>query len=146
MKPREILDELDRLGIRVWWREVGAQGRHSRTPKIRVQEGAPGAVRGHQGTQRRAAKDHGPSQGWGAWHLLQRSQATALNLTCRDRCQNGRQRERQVSRGVVFAGAQGSYSVEVATGARVELEAHGRRLHIYTRDAALRLGRAGYQL
>ncbi len=41
MKPREILDELDRLGIRVWWREVGAQGRHSRTPKIRVQEGAP---------------------------------------------------------------------------------------------------------
>jgi hypothetical protein len=41
VKPREILDELDRLGIRVWWREIGAQGRHSRTPKIRVQEGAP---------------------------------------------------------------------------------------------------------
>src|SRR3712207_5571875 len=30
--------------------------------------------------------------------------------------------------------------------ARVEVEAHGRRLHMYTRDVALRLKQAGYQL
>src|SRR5215213_7826921 len=30
--------------------------------------------------------------------------------------------------------------------ARVEVEAHGRRLHMYTRDVALRLRQAGYQL
>jgi hypothetical protein len=41
LNPREILDELDRLGIRVWWSELGTQGRNLRTPKIRVQESAP---------------------------------------------------------------------------------------------------------
>ncbi len=30
--------------------------------------------------------------------------------------------------------------------ARAEVEAHGRRLHMYTRDVALRLKQAGYQL
>ena len=41
MNPQEILAELDRLGIRVWWSEIGAQGRYSRTPKIRVPDSAP---------------------------------------------------------------------------------------------------------
>lgn len=35
---------------------------------------------------------------------------------------------------------------ELQRCARVEVEAHGRRLHIYTRDLALRLKRAGYYL
>jgi hypothetical protein len=41
VNPREILAELDRLGIQVWWSEIGGQGRYSRTPKIRVPDGAP---------------------------------------------------------------------------------------------------------
>ncbi len=35
---------------------------------------------------------------------------------------------------------------EVRRCARAEVEAHGRRLHMYTRDVALRLKRAGYHL
>jgi hypothetical protein len=41
LTPLEILAELDRLGIRVWWSAVGGQGRHSRSPKIRVPRSAP---------------------------------------------------------------------------------------------------------
>jgi phosphoserine phosphatase len=35
---------------------------------------------------------------------------------------------------------------ELQRCARVEVETHGRRVHVYTRDMALRLRRAGYQL
>ena len=35
---------------------------------------------------------------------------------------------------------------ELRRCAKVEVEAHGRRLHIYTRDLALRLKQAGYSL
>jgi len=45
LNPREILAELDRLGIRVWWSKVGEQQRHSRTPKIRVPNSAPPELR-----------------------------------------------------------------------------------------------------
>jgi HAD superfamily hydrolase (TIGR01490 family) len=41
---------------------------------------------------------------------------------------------------------EGVSVVELQRCARVEVEIHGRRVHIYTRDMALRLKRAGYQL
>ena len=41
---------------------------------------------------------------------------------------------------------EGVSVTELQRCARVEVEAHGRRLHIYTRDVALRLKEAGYQL
>ncbi len=45
LNPREILAELDRLGIRVWWSKVGGQERRSRTSKIRVPNSAPPELR-----------------------------------------------------------------------------------------------------
>ena len=45
MNPQEILAELDRLGIRVWWSRVGGQGRPFRAPKIRVPNNAPPELR-----------------------------------------------------------------------------------------------------
>ena len=41
---------------------------------------------------------------------------------------------------------EGISVAELQRCARVEVETHGRRVHIYTRDVALRLGEAGYQL
>ncbi len=41
---------------------------------------------------------------------------------------------------------KGVLVTELRRYARVEVEAHGRRLHIYTRDLALRLKQAGYYL
>jgi HAD superfamily hydrolase (TIGR01490 family) len=41
---------------------------------------------------------------------------------------------------------KGTAATELQRCARVEVEAHGRRLHMYTRDMAARLKRAGYQL
>ncbi len=45
MNPQEILAQLDRLGIRVWWSKVGGQGRPSRTPEIRIPNSAPPELR-----------------------------------------------------------------------------------------------------
>ncbi len=41
---------------------------------------------------------------------------------------------------------EGVTAADLQRCARMEVEAHGRRLHIYTRDMALRLKQAGYQL
>jgi phosphoserine phosphatase len=41
---------------------------------------------------------------------------------------------------------EGVSVAELQRCARVEVETHGRRVHMYTRDMALRLRRAGYQL